>query len=420
MAASLTPLGAVDESSERFQSTDCSSFVPVDDTLKFDYSWHVSGQAESITYENKDLCADMYTHVALRFVGGYDEMLKQCRLLGGRFPLKSEIETGTTTLFSKLSESCITNNTFLTWLGMGSSSNEELWSKCSVLLRDGRIGERHCITELQCSVCLVPSLLRFILYGPIRHMDRMYFLHLSPDGMMYLKGNSSEIRKNGTSWNILSSRHGKVLKLDDSPLPIGRQLWNVTQGEEQLTLTPCAAAQFSCDDGLCIPRYEKCDGFEHCPDGSDEKYCNLMVHASGYNKYVSPIKSKNMDHAGDIENYDKLIFWIDVHSLGPITTLDGKATVEMSFIFEWYEDRMKYWELTHQRNIMDCTEIWAPELAVMAGFREGMSFELHVYHKSCYVEKTGDRVQHQDMDDPNMGEFRVLCFSDEPSVHLHL
>lgn len=403
LAVSLTPLGTAEKGSGPFKSTNCSSFVPLGDVLNFDSSWNVSGQVKYITYESKELCSDLYTYVSLRIVGGFGTMLRQCHLLGGRFPLESEIEGGTINVFSKVSEFCSTNNTFLSWLGMERNSNEELWSKCSVLLLDGRIVERHCISELECSVCLVPSLLRFMLYGPIRYMDREYFLRVSSDGTLYLKGNSSQIRKKGDYWIIFSTLHGKILRLGGSSLPIGRQSWNVTDGEKNLTLTPCAIAQFSCDNGLCIPRIQKCDGLEQCPDASDEKYCNLMERASGYNKYVSPIKSKNNNHASDTKNYDKLTFWIGVHSLGPITTLDGKVTIEMSFIFEWYEDRMKYWELTEERNFLDCSDIWAPELAVMAGLREGMSYDLHVYHASCYVQKMTGRLQHQDMEDPNMG-----------------
>lgn len=405
LAVSLTPLATIHDGFGPFKATNCSSFMPVGDVLNFDNTWKVSGQVKPIKYEDKEICNNLYTHVALRFVGGFSTMLKQCQLLGGRFPLESEIVTGKVNVLSKFSESCVTNNTFLSWLGMRRNANEELWSKCSVLLLDGRIEERHCISELECSVCLVPSLLRFMLYGPIRYMDREYSLQESPDGMLYLEGNSSKIKKIEDSWVIFSMLHGQVLRLDGSPLPIGRQLWNITDGEKNLTLTPCAAAQFSCDNGLCIPRLQKCDGLEQCPDGSDEKYCNLMERANGYNKYVSPIKSKNNNHASDAENYDKLTFWIGVHSLGPITTLDGKATVEMSFIFEWYEDRMRYWELTEERNFLDCSDIWAPELAVMAGFKEGMSYDLQVYHASCYVQKMTGRLQHQDMDDPNMGEY---------------
>lgn len=404
LAVSLAPLDAPDPEATEFGQIDCSRLVPLDDTLKLDSFWNSSGEVDLIDYDDKELCDDIYTQVALKFVGGHDVMLKKCHLLGGRFPSEGEIRARVVRLSSRRSELCVTNKEFLSWLGVRSVSDKGLWSKCSVLLTDGSVGERHCISELECSVCLVPRELRFTLYGPIHNMDRSYTLRSSVDGKMYLKGDgASEIRNLDSSWTLQSNLHGQKLRLEDSPLPVGRHRWGTSEKEEELTLTPCGAAQFSCDDGTCVPRKQKCDGLEQCPDRSDETYCKLMVRASGYNKYISPVKSKSSNQANGLGSHDKLIFSVGVHSIGPINTLDGEATIEMSFVFEWYEDRMKYWELTEQPNFMDCQDIWVPELTVMAGRTEGMGYDLDVYHASCYVEKLQGLSQHRDMEDPNMG-----------------
>ena len=52
-------------------------------------------------------------------------------------------------------------------------------------------------------------------------------------------------------------------------------------------ITSCSAAplgdcsgphKFRCDSGLCLPISERCDGYNDCADGSDEKNCcKLMV-----------------------------------------------------------------------------------------------------------------------------------------------
>ncbi|XP_016840986.1 sortilin-related receptor, L(DLR class) A repeats-containing-like isoform X2 [Nasonia vitripennis] len=38
----------------------------------------------------------------------------------------------------------------------------------------------------------------------------------------------------------------------------------------------CAANQFACDSGVCIPEFWKCDGDNDCGDHSDENYCNKV------------------------------------------------------------------------------------------------------------------------------------------------
>lgn len=32
----------------------------------------------------------------------------------------------------------------------------------------------------------------------------------------------------------------------------------------------CDSESFKCNSGDCVDRYLTCDGFTHCPDGSDE------------------------------------------------------------------------------------------------------------------------------------------------------
>ena len=42
------------------------------------------------------------------------------------------------------------------------------------------------------------------------------------------------------------------------------------------TVDPCYDWQFQCNNGMCIERYQKCDGNDNCGDFSDEHNCGKL------------------------------------------------------------------------------------------------------------------------------------------------
>lgn len=49
---------------------------------------------------------------------------------------------------------------------------------------------------------------------------------------------------------------------------------------------PCHIGQFRCGNALCIPTTYHCDGYNDCPDGTDEANCTAI--ACPDNKYLCP------------------------------------------------------------------------------------------------------------------------------------
>lgn len=49
-----------------------------------------------------------------------------------------------------------------------------------------------------------------------------------------------------------------------------------------LLLTACSAEQYTCHDGTCIRKMQRCDLEVNCPDQSDERLCSPVVVPKDY------------------------------------------------------------------------------------------------------------------------------------------
>ncbi len=46
-------------------------------------------------------------------------------------------------------------------------------------------------------------------------------------------------------------------------------------------INACNSSEFGCSNGICIPRFERCNMRSECSDGEDEKNCNSIVTPPG-------------------------------------------------------------------------------------------------------------------------------------------
>ena len=88
----------------------------------------------------------------------------------------------------------------------------------------------------------------------------------------------------GTGYNIpdFFSKKADVISISEMSIFFANvsiyQQYFIFTADNQLTtsVTPCHTWQFQCNNGMCIERYQRCDGYDNCGDYSDEHNCGKL------------------------------------------------------------------------------------------------------------------------------------------------
>ena len=160
-----------------------------------------------------------------------------------------------------------------------------------------------------------------------------------------------------------------MFELTNSDFPMGRQKWDLIQGDTicnkdigssiQLTLSLCYPDKFTCDSGECVPLEKRCNIELNCNDQTDEKDCYGLKIENHYAKEKSPVSV----------TADPTIIYINVslQAFPSISTKDNKFSTDFYLKIRWYDLRLNMWNLDHDfsKNILSKVEldaIWKPEL----------------------------------------------------------
>ena len=150
-----------------------------------------------------------------------------------------------------------------------------------------------------CVVCSfkAPTVLRLRGLCEDSIIDRYYIINGEHNGKPLFSGIShSIIRATNTSWELIDSLNINLnasmitTQIDQNPVGLRQWIVNGDKCEEttlKLLLTACQAHQYTCNDGTCIEKMQRCDLTVNCPDQSDERLCIPVVVPTDYIREVT-------------------------------------------------------------------------------------------------------------------------------------
>ena len=124
------------------------------------------------------------------------------------------------------------------------------------------------------------------------------------------------------------------------------------------------SGQFTCNDGQCIDIEQRCDQTSNCVDESDEDNCKLIFMKDNYNKKIAPFSFDKINNVNIPVNINVSMSVIDIIKIAEV---DHTYTLKYRLILEWYDYRIKYFNLKGTRSqnalaLQDVQRLWIPFL----------------------------------------------------------
>ena len=239
------------------------------------------------------------------------------------------------------------------------------------------------ILDIECSyhdcfACQWDKPVSFILKGLLdEDLDKQYTLDPTltfNDHVVFMGDFKNFIVYNQSHWLIIeadelpavqSIESGVILKgslpttLKSSYLPVGTNIWNIRDSSTKvaLKLSKCHTHQFTCDDGLCIDLYQRCDSIYDCKDSSDEMDCDPIKYDPKTYKKILPPTYHNLKLEVHVQ--------LDIKSISQVHEINEQFQSEVRILLQWYDPRLSFKDLTDSGNFLneDWKElIWLPPL----------------------------------------------------------
>lgn len=173
-------------------------------------------------------------------------------------------------------------------------------------------------------------------------------------------------------WDLFDTNSNKTLATAEmrsvSEYPIGRKLWQVKstlcdmpKGTTiELSLSYCLDTQFTCANGDCISKEQRCNSQDDCPDFSDEDDCFLVQVPTSY-RAGRPPESLEAGTPAKLSSMVQILRFHDINDVRRSISLEFLLTIT------WKDPRLKYFNLKQTREWnklvqSEMASIWRPQL----------------------------------------------------------
>ncbi|KAG0726657.1 Gamma-aminobutyric acid receptor subunit gamma-4 [Chionoecetes opilio] len=360
--------------------------------------WELFGDTEIVSFKEEKLCGKPApVHVMFPEPRTLEESQDQCHMLKGKLsaPQSAMENTAIVKETESRMEMCTISWGVYLWLGVRAMYRNNSWNyidldtnetmpytnfrkgylqavvsyTCTYMdsFDTGKWSVYPCSLKT-CAVCTFdkPSTLRLRGLCEDTVLDQMFLINGVRNGKPVFSGvGNTEIFWDNTTWVLtdLLQRDvtGRMQMTNLLQYPLGLRRWNITgdrcpSNDPDLLLTACTSKQYTCHDGTCIRKMQRCDLEVNCPDQSDERLCTPVVVPKDYINEVPPAR------VGTEPAW--IHFHITILSMQPLDTLNMKLSVYLSLTMRWRDPRLDMESLNYAEtlNVIHEDNIWRPEL----------------------------------------------------------
>ena len=237
----------------------------------------------------------------------------------------------------------------------------------------------------RCILCELPNTVKWIrVRGLCKNSmyDTDYYYTVSDEGdMLYVGQKTSSIWYDSKKeqWIWVDRKDKTAVATSNSRLDslfLGANSVNFENTSEpcikdrptkviKIKMTTCLENDlFTCDNGLCIPMDKRCDQTPNCEDESDELNCKMLEISNNYNRRIPPFTFDSKKNKIDPVQVNVTMTILKILK---ITEVDHLFTMKFVMIMEWYDHRLKYYNLKSKKSANALTTeeaqtIWIPKL----------------------------------------------------------